>query len=120
MLHQDLCELCCHACKSRVIINWQQRRSNLYLTDKVTISLILNMFECLHVLVLTPAIQSKLDFFYVNTMDLLASYDFCFKDCIVLALNHSLCIKKKKFMNSENDETNYDPNDIYLLYGILH
>lgn len=52
MLHQEPSELCCHACKSRVMINWQQRRTNLYLTDKVTISLILNMFECLHVLVL--------------------------------------------------------------------
>lgn len=63
MLCQELCELCCHTFKGRVLINWQQRRTNLYLIDEVTISLILNIFECLHVLVLVLVIKPKLDFF---------------------------------------------------------
>lgn len=63
MLRQELCEWCCHTFKGRVIINWQRRRTDLYLIDKITISLILNIFQCLHVLVLESVIKLKLDLF---------------------------------------------------------
>jgi len=42
---------------------------------------------------------------------------------VVLVLNQSPCIKKKKevySINLENDETNYEPNIIHLLYRILY
>lgn len=113
VLHWELCELCCHAPKAMVIINWQQGRTNLYLIDKITISLILNIFECLHVFVLMSVIKSKLDFFTWTPWTSSPTMTFVSRTYIDLALNQSSCTKKKKevyFINLENGETYYEWN----------
>lgn len=116
----ELCELCCHAFKGRVIVNWQQRRTNLYLIDKITVSLILNVFECLHVLVLMSVIKSKLDFFTRTPWTSAPTMTFVSRTkYTTLALNQRSCIKKKS-TNLENDETYYEWNALQLLYRILH
>lgn len=124
MLRQELCEWCCHTFKGRVIINWQRRRTDLYLIDKITISLILNIFQCLHVLVLESVIKLKLDLFTWTPWTSSPTMAFVLKTkYIALALNESSCIKKKKevyLINLETDETYYEWNILQVLYKTLH